>query len=304
MPALEESDPGLSPLSAAAERPLLCTLPLEHPGSPLIDAGIAASIALAGEAGFAAVSVCPTHPAYGLADAEATARFLDRLEPAGPPIRIADVLDVDLWGSSDRATADAAQAERLDLCARVGARSVNTIAYQPELPPLRQAGANLARFCDLAADRGLDVNFEFLPFSGVGGIRTVTRLLEATDRDNLGICLDCWHWLRSPEGQDLDALRALPPERVHVLQLGDAPREPAADLALETVTARRLPGDGDGDLAAVLGALEEIGAAPIVATEVFSDELVALGKAANVRRQYAGIRRAFADYRRAGRECA
>lgn len=282
-----------------AERPLLCTLPLEHPGSPLIDVGIAESIGLAGEAGFGSVSVCPTHPAFGLADGEATAQFLDRLDSAGPPIRIADVLNVDLWRSSDFAVDDAAQAERLDLCAKVGAQSVNTIAYQPEMPSPGQAGANLARLCDLAAERGLAINFEFLPFAGVCGIRSVTQLLEATDRENLGICLDLWHWFRSPEGQDLEALRALPPERVHVLQFSDAPREAAADLAAETVTARRLPGDGDVDIAAVLGVLDEIGAAPIVATEVFSDELVALGKAENVRHQREGVRRAVAEYRSA-----
>jgi sugar phosphate isomerase/epimerase len=284
---------------AAAEQPLLCTLPLEHPGSPLIDTRIAESIDLAAATGFASVSVCPTHPAYGIADAEATARFLDQLDPAGPPIRIADVLDVDLWRTTDLAADAAAQAERLDLCARVGASSVNTIAFQPELPPPRQAGAALARLCDLAADRGLAINFEFLPFSGVAGIRSVTQLLEATGRDNLGICLDLWHWTRSPEGQDLDALRALPPERVHVLQFGDAPREPAADLTVETVTARRLPGEGDADIAAVLATLEAMDATPIVATEVFSEDLVALGKEANVRRQFAGVQRALVDYRAA-----
>jgi sugar phosphate isomerase/epimerase len=274
--------------------PLLCTLPLEHPGSPLIDASIADSIDLAADAGFASVSVCPTHPAYGLADAEATARFLDRRGPGSLPIRVADVLNVDLWRTGDLAADDAEQAERLDLCARVGAASVNTIAFQPELPPLDLAGANLARLCDQAAERGLAINFEFLPFAGVCGIRSVSRLLEATDRDNLGICLDLWHWFRSPEGQDLDALRKLPPERIHVLQFSDAPARPAPDLTTETVTARLLPGEGDIDIDAVLDVLEAIGAAPVLATEVFSEELVALGKAENVRRQYAGVRRALA----------
>lgn len=296
-PATDSTDRELSPFVAAAERPLLCTLPLEHPGSPLVDSNIADSVGLAAEAGFASVSVCATHPAHGLPDEDATARFLARLDPSGPPIRVADVLDVDLWRTSDFAADDAAQAERLDLCARVGAASVNTIAYQPELPPLDQAGKNVARVCDLAADRGLAINFEFLPFSGVCGIRSVSRLIEAADRDNLGICLDLWHWFRSPEGQDLEALRALPPERVHVLQLCDAPRQPADDLPAETVTARRLPGEGEVGIGEVLDVLDEMGAAPIVASEVFSDELVALGKAANIRRQHDAVRRTLAGHR-------
>jgi sugar phosphate isomerase/epimerase len=212
-------------------------------------------------------------------------------------VSIAEVINIDLGARSDRRAIDAEHGRLLDLCARTGATAVNTIAFQPELPPLGEAGANLARLCDLAADRGLEIGFEFLPFSGVAGIRTAAQLLEATDRDNLGLVLDLWHWFRSPEGQDLAALRSIPPERIQVLQLDDAPAQPADDLVVETVTARLLPGEGDVDIAAVFETLDDMGATPLVASEVFSDRLVALGPAENARKQHAAARAVFDRHR-------
>jgi sugar phosphate isomerase/epimerase len=212
------------------------------------------------------------------------------------PVRIADVVNVDLFGEGDRRAVDAGHARLLDLAARTGAEAVNAIAYQPALPPPAQAGGNLGRLCDLAADRGLRISFEFLPFTGVAGIRSVAQLLEATDRENLGIVLDLWHWARSPEGQDIEALKTIPGDRIHVLQLGDAPAEVPADIVTETVTARLLPGEGACDIPAVLEALEAIGAAPVIASEVFSDDLVAQGPGENARRQYEAGRDLFAQY--------
>ena len=75
-----------------------------------------------------------------------------------------------------------------------------------------------------------------------------------------------------------------PRERIAYLQLCDAGPAPQPDVYVEAMTARRLPGDGVVDLAALLGALDEIGARPFVASEVFSTELAALGPAEAARR--------------------
>jgi sugar phosphate isomerase/epimerase len=290
-----------SPLMERARSPVLCTLPLRSPHSPLIGAEVEALLGDAAAAGFAGASVCVTHPAWGMPEAAVADRFVDGLAQAPVAVGVAEVLNVDLWGRGDPRACEQAFAAQLDLCARLGAATVNTIAYQDTLPPLAQAGANLARVCDLAAARGLSISFEFLPFSGVAGIRSAAALLEATDRDNLGLVLDLWHWTRSPEGQDIAALRAIPPERIHVLQLCDAPARPAADLVRESVTARLLPGEGDAGIPAVLAALDDMGAAPVVSSEVFSDALVAAGPADNARRQLAALRAAFERHRTARR---
>jgi sugar phosphate isomerase/epimerase len=106
------------------------------------------------------------------------------------------------------------------------------------------------------------------------------------DRDNIGLVLDTWHWFRQPGGPNLDALRATPPERIHLLQLNDAPTEAGQDLLTETGTARLLPGDGVIDITSVLDALDDIDAKPLVVSEVFSTSLAESGSAEFARQQF------------------
>lgn len=267
------------------ETPLILAVPPLFPAlDPLIAAETRERIDAAADAGFSAVAVCTGHPKWGLpTDVDG---FFGALE-GSLPIRTSEVIDVDLLGARDHRESIAWYARMLDLSARTGAESINVISLASERPPLSEAGARLAELCDLAADRGLAINFEFLPWTGIHDVPGAVRLLEATDRDNLGLVIDTWHWFRSPAGPDLDALRRVPPERIHLLQLSDAPNAVPDDLVVETLGGRLLPGDGDIDIAGVLRVLDEIGAAPMVACEIFSDALASLGVAENARRQYA-----------------
>ncbi len=275
MSATSRDDGGL----VLAVPPLFPTL------TPLIAAETRERIDAAAAAGFSAVAVCTGHPRWGLPTDADIDGFFAAIDGA-LPIRTSEVIDVDLLGARDADENRAWYGRMLDLSVRTGAASINVISLAAELPPLRDAGRRLGELCDLAADRGLAINFEFLPFSGVHDVPGALALLEATDRDNLGLVLDVWHWFRGPSGPDLDAMRRIPPDRIHLLQLSDAPAEPAADLVVETLGARLLPGDGDIDIRGVLRTLDEIGADPMIACEIFSDELAALGATENARRQY------------------
>jgi sugar phosphate isomerase/epimerase len=94
---------------------------------------------------------------------------------------------------------------------------------------------------------------------------------------NGGVAVDAWHWFRSSSPSDLTTLRAIPGEKVLGVQLDDAPVETEANLMAATLHQRLLPGEGAIDLAALLGALRDIGAAAPIGVEVFSDELHELG---------------------------
>src|SRR5262249_33553105 len=148
---------------------------------------------------------------------------------------------------------------------------------ESEVPSLADAAARLADLCDLAAERGLAISYEFLPPTAVPDLATAARLLDAVDRDNFGLVLDTWHWFLQSGGPDPDTLRGIPPDRIHILQINDAPSDIGDDWALATMTARLLPGDGVVDTAELLAVLDEIGASPVIITEVFSDELRSLG---------------------------
>src|SRR5204863_9803937 len=135
--------------------------------------------------------------------------------------------------------------------------------------------AAFAGLCDRAAEHGLLVHIEFLPWSRIRDVTAAWEIVRRADRANGGVLLDAWHFFRS--GADLAALRAVPGDRVLGLQLDDGPNDPEPDLPGASLHERLLPGAGELDLHALLGTLREIGAGAPVGIEVFSDELHRLG---------------------------
>lgn len=256
---------------------------------PIGAAQVVALIDAAADAGFDGMSIWTAHHDWAVADGMASEAFFAHHRERGLAIPAAEVIFG--WAASDRR----ANEHLLDVAARAGASSVIAVTLESAWPDRRAAVAGLAALCDLAAERGLAVSFEFLPWTAVPDLATAVRLIEAVDRDNLGLVLDAWHWLRQPGGPDLVTLRAVGPERIHVLQLNDAPARPSDDLVHEAMAARLLPGEGAVDIPALLAVLAELGAAPAVVSEVFSEALTALGPAENARRQHAAAVRALPD---------
>jgi sugar phosphate isomerase/epimerase len=253
--------------------------------SPIGPVQVRALVDAAADAGFAGMSIWTAHADWVVAGGGADEALFEWHRERGLTMPAAEVV-LDWAGLDPRAVRDV-NARLVDVAARAGARTVIAVTLEPELPPLAEAARALGALCDLAADRGLAVSVEFLPWTGLPTLASAVGLIEAADRDNLGLVLDAWHWFRQPGGPDLEAVRALPPDRIHVLQLDDAPARPADDLPAETATARLLPGEGDIDLDGMLDAVDAIGAEPIVVSEVFSATLAALGPAENARRQHA-----------------
>jgi len=180
--------------------------------------------------------------------------------------------------------ANRAEAERLvETAVHLGAGVVVAVNLESELSagPATEGLAELGR---MVGEAGLRLAVEFLPWSGIPTLAVANDLVVASESPAAGILIDCWHWQRQPGGPDLDLLRSLPGDRITYVQLCDAGPVPQADTYGEAMSARRLPGDGVVDLSALVEALDEIGARPFVASEVFSAELVALGPDVAARR--------------------
>ena len=129
-----------------------------------------------------------------------------------------------------------------------------------------RAAEDLARVCRRAAEHGMRVSFEFLPWTGVPDVTSCLDLLERTGCDNATIMFDSWHWFRGT--RDLEALRKIPGERLGSTQWNDAPEQPSEDLPTEAMTARLLPGDGDIPLVELVRALDAIGSRAPIGVEV------------------------------------
>ncbi len=157
-----------------------------------------------------------------------------------------------------------------------GAPVMGAVCMAPDLPAGRDAAiAGLSRLADVAAESGVALAIEFLPWTALPDLRTAWSLVEAVGRSNVGINFDTWHWFRRPDGVDPTQLDDVPVERILVLQLEDVAPTAEADLTDECMHRRPLPGHGVADLVGLLGELRRRGADPVVMPEVFNDSLAA-----------------------------
>lgn len=248
---------------------VLCGPPLLH--IPLMD-----RLAPARDAGFAAISVTPGDLWALEEQGTSLHEFADRLADHG--LELAEVDCIGCWlPSHARAPAGARfrgllmtlTPERvIGLAAQAGARSVVAVEMMDVSPSLDEAAEAFARVCDLAAEHGLPVHIEFLPFGGIPTLAAAAAIIEAAGRPNGGLTLDSWHLFRS--GSTLEQLAAIPGERICTVQINDGPAQRGADLFEETMTGRLLPGEGAFDLAGLIRTLDRIGSTAPIGVEVFS----------------------------------
>jgi sugar phosphate isomerase/epimerase len=175
----------------------------------------------------------------------------------------------------------------------VGARSLNAVDVFGGEWGVDDAAEAFAGLCDRAADHGLLIHLEFLPWSRIPDAMTAWEIVRRAGRQNGGLAVDAWHFVRS--GNDLAALGAVPPERVLGIQLDDGPLAAEADLVAATLHDRLLPGEGEFDLVSLCRALK--GSPAPVGVEVFSDALHALGPLEAARRAADATRAVLAKAR-------
>lgn len=231
--------------------------------------------------------------AEGIEDAELRARF----EAAGVRVAVIDPLArwLPTWRSpgdlppDDPAYGDVDAEEAFAMAETFGAEMISVLALYDPPVTAEVGGPAFAELCDRAAERGLRLQLEFVPGTGLHDLAAAWEVVEAADRPNGGILLDTWHFFRS--GSSFELLEALPAERIFGLQIEDAPAAPPADPAHESLHGRLLPGDGGLDLerfmAVVADQLPEL-----TGPEVFSDELGRL-PAAELGRRLGETTRAF-----------
>lgn len=137
------------------------------------------------------------------------------------------------------------------------------------------AAEAFAGVCDRAAEHGLVVGIEFLPFTNVPDLTTALTIAEAAGRPNGGLCLDAWHFFRGVP--DFDVLAQVPGDRIVDVQIDDGPLQPELpDYFEDCLLNRRPPGEGEFDLVRLIQTLDDIGSRAPLSIEVISTELQAL----------------------------
>ncbi|MFE1971773.1 sugar phosphate isomerase/epimerase family protein [Streptomyces hygroscopicus] len=164
---------------------------------------------------------------------------------------------------------DAAEEAMFSFADRIGIRHLNVPMFAEH--PLPDLVEPFGALCDRAAEHGVLVGFEFLPYSHVRTLGEAWQVVAAAGRPNGGITLDLWHWFRS--GARPEDLAGIPPSAITTLQLCDVLPQPGPDPTDEARHRRLLPGQGAGDTLGVLRALRDHGVSAPVSVEVFSDDL-------------------------------
>jgi sugar phosphate isomerase/epimerase len=218
--------------------------------------------------------------AAGITDAELRARF----EDAGVRVAVIDPLArwLPTWRPpgglppDDPAYGDLEPDEVFAMAVAFGADLISVLALYD--PPVSAAvgGPAFAALCDRAAEHGLRLQLEFVPGTGIGDLAAAWDIVRAADRPNGGILLDTWHFFRS--GSSFELLEQLPADRIFGLQIEDAPAEPPADPAHESLHGRLLPGEGGLELERFMAAVADK-VPDLTGPEVFSDQLGTLAAA-------------------------
>ncbi|MCZ8188132.1 MAG: TIM barrel protein [Beijerinckiaceae bacterium] len=129
--------------------------------------------------------------------------------------------------------------------------------------------ADFAELGERAARRGMRVGYEALAWAPlIHDYRDAWEVVRRAGRDNVGLVLDSFH-IQS-RNLDLSPIRAIPGDRIFLVQLADAPK-----LQMDYLSWSRhwrcMPGQGDFDLAGFMDALAETNYGGFLSLEIFND---------------------------------
>jgi sugar phosphate isomerase/epimerase len=156
--------------------------------------------------------------------------------------------------------------ECLDTLAALGGRTLVAVHLTDAPLNMDRDVAEFAQICDRAADRGLQVGIESVPFSNIPDVATAWSIVQESGRPNAGLIVDLWHHARS--GGDDAALARVAPDRIYTVQFSDAPAAAPEDLVQEAMFQRLWPGEGDLDVTGFLRLLDGMGVCAAIGPEL------------------------------------
>jgi sugar phosphate isomerase/epimerase len=124
----------------------------------------------------------------------------------------------------------------------------------------------LAALASRAAGDGIGVTVEFLGWGPTTSLTAAWKLVRGTDA---GLVYDTWHQRRG-SGRDED-IDLVPAGLITDIQVADGPAMPGPDPVLEARFDRRLPGEGDMDVAEQLRRLARHGVEAPIGVEVWTE---------------------------------
>ena len=132
-----------------------------------------------------------------------------------------------------------------------------------------RAAADLRELGERAARRGLRIAFEALAWGRhINDYRDAWEVVRRADHPAVGLVLDSFHVLA--RGTDLNAMCAIPKDRIFLVQVADAPKLDMDYLSWSR-HYRCFPGQGELAIDAFMDALQVTGFDGLVSLEIFND---------------------------------
>jgi 4-hydroxyphenylpyruvate dioxygenase len=134
---------------------------------------------------------------------------------------------------------------------------------------IERAAADFHELGERATRRGLRVGFEALSWGRhIHDYRDAWEVVRRANHPAVGLVLDSFHVLA--RGTDLSAIRSIPPDRIFLVQMADAPRL-AMDYLSWSRHYRCFPGQGDLPIDEFMDALHATGFDGLLSLEIFND---------------------------------
>lgn len=133
-----------------------------------------------------------------------------------------------------------------------------------------RAAADFHELGERAAKRGLRVGYEALAWGRhINDHRDAWEIVRRANHPNIGLILDSFHTLA--RGIDVETIRAIPGDRIFIVQLADAPRM-EMDLLQWSRHYRNMPGQGDLPITDFMRAVAATGYNGPLSLEIFNDQ--------------------------------
>lgn len=231
-------------------------------------------VSAAAGAGFEAITIWPLMYRRALSRENLTAATM-RSIATDAGLSMLDLDPIGVWmPGADKGDAVSAgmrsvweRHEFFDCAEALGLESLVAVHLGSDPVDMEVAIEGFATLCDEAAEHGLTVGLEFMPFSGIPDADSALHILEGAGRPNGGLVFDLWHLHRS--GGDNSIIGRLPVEELFCLQLSDGPADAPADLLDEASWHRQTPGEGSFGLAEDLRVFAEAGVRTRVGPELY-----------------------------------
>ncbi|MXQ14321.1 bifunctional sugar phosphate isomerase/epimerase/4-hydroxyphenylpyruvate dioxygenase family protein [Microvirga makkahensis] len=132
-----------------------------------------------------------------------------------------------------------------------------------------RAAADFHELGERAAKRGMRVGFEALSWGRhIHDYRDAWEVVRRANHPAVGLVLDSFHILA--RGTDLSAIRSIPPERIFLVQMADAPKLDMDYLSWSR-HYRCFPGQGELPIDEFMLALHATGFSGLLSLEIFND---------------------------------